>query len=58
MPTAPLRFSESRYESAKTSAAYGEHSIEVLTELGLSRDAINALIATKTIGDPTTSPWQ
>jgi formyl-CoA transferase len=58
MPTAPLRFSDSRYESAQTSAAYGEHSVEVLAELGLSQDAINTLIAAKTVGDPTTSPWQ
>lgn len=45
MPTAPLSFSESPYEAASTSPAFGAHTRQVLTELGYSHDEIEKLIA-------------
>jgi len=45
MPTAPLRFSESRYEAASTSPAYGADVAELLGAAGYSGEDIEELIA-------------
>jgi crotonobetainyl-CoA:carnitine CoA-transferase CaiB-like acyl-CoA transferase len=58
MPTVPVLFSQSDYRSAHTSAAYGEHAVEVLSELGLSDAEIEALVADRVVGTPATSPWE
>ncbi len=45
MPTAPLAFSDSHYEAASTSPAFGAHAREVLQEAGYGADEIEAMIA-------------
>ncbi len=57
MPTVPLSFSDTDYRSAHSSAAYGEHSGDVLEELGLERAEIERLIADRVVGTPETGPW-
>ena len=52
LPTAPVLFSESRYEAASTSPAYGEHSQAVLRDLGWSDDEIEGLTRRRVVGLP------
>ena len=55
LPTVPLHFSESPYAPGSTSPAYGEHAVEVLSELGLDGPAIEALVRAGIIGLPSES---
>lgn len=57
MPTVPVMFSAARYEAATTSPAYGEHAIDVLSEMGLTESEIVALAGEGVIGTPETSPF-
>jgi crotonobetainyl-CoA:carnitine CoA-transferase CaiB-like acyl-CoA transferase len=57
LPAAPVRFSESAYAAAHTSAAYGEHTIEVLQRIGLTEAQIDALIEAGIVGTPERSPY-
>lgn len=57
LPTAPVRFSSSEYGAARTSAAYGEHTISVLRGIGLTEAQIDALIAARVVGTPGQSPY-
>ncbi len=43
LPTAPMKFSESRYQAADHSPGYGEHTAQVLADLGFTTDEIQAL---------------
>jgi crotonobetainyl-CoA:carnitine CoA-transferase CaiB-like acyl-CoA transferase len=45
----PARFAGERLTPASHSPAHGEHSVEVLTELGYGADAIAALIESKVV---------
>jgi len=49
MPTVPVRFSGSRYQSAETTPGLGEHTLEVLAELGYSNGDVAALLADKIV---------
>lgn len=57
LPTAPVRFSSSEYAAAHTSAAYGEHTMDVLRGIGLTQAQIDALIAAHIVGMPDQSPY-
>jgi len=57
MPTVPLMFSDTAYRSAHTSAAYGEHSLEVLAALGIEEAEIERLVAAGVVGTRETGPW-
>jgi crotonobetainyl-CoA:carnitine CoA-transferase CaiB-like acyl-CoA transferase len=43
MPTPPVQFSDSQYEAGESSPAYGEHTAQVLTDLGFTSEEIEAL---------------
>ncbi len=58
MPTVPVVFSASDYRSARTSAAYGEHSLSVLTDLGLTDTEIGRLVSQGVVGTREMSPWR
>jgi CoA:oxalate CoA-transferase len=45
LPAAPVQFSDSRYVAAGTTPAYGEHTAEVLRELGFTPEEIETLRA-------------
>jgi formyl-CoA transferase len=57
MPTVPVEFSESDFSSAHTSAAYGEHTAEILAELGIAAAESRRLVAERVVGTPETGPW-
>lgn len=57
MPAASLRFSDSTYEVAETSPAYGEHTLDILREAGFSSDDLLALVRGGIAGTPDTSPF-
>jgi formyl-CoA transferase len=57
LPAAPVRFSESAYAAAHTSAAYGEHTLEVLQRVGLTEGQVDALIEAGIVGTPERSPY-
>lgn len=45
MPTPPVQFSDSQYQAGVSSPGYGEHTAEVLADLGFSDEEIEALRA-------------
>jgi crotonobetainyl-CoA:carnitine CoA-transferase CaiB-like acyl-CoA transferase len=57
MPTVPVGFSRAKYEAARTTPAYGEHTREVLSALGYSAAEIVALVKSRAVGLPETSPF-
>lgn len=57
LPTAPVRFSASRYAAAHTSAAYGEHTLAVLRNAGLTEEQIATLVEAGVVGTPERSPY-
>lgn len=57
LPAAPVRFSALEYRAAGVSPAYGEHSIEILEDVGLAADEIADLVAARVIGTPDGSPF-
>ena len=50
MPAVPLNFSDASYHTRHTSPAYGEHTNELLGELGYAADDITRLAADGVIG--------
>ena len=52
MPTTPVHFSRSRYESGTTSPAYGEHTNDILAELGISAARRAELVEQGIVGLP------
>lgn len=57
MPAEPVQFSESIYRTAETSPAFGEHSRELLRDLGYDETEAEQLFAEGTVGIPENSPW-
>lgn len=58
MPTVPVNFSRSMYVPAETTPAYGEHTVNVLEDLGLSSREVRTLVDEGTVGTPETSPFR
>lgn len=50
LPEAPVSFSWSSYKAASSSPAYGEHTQEILEEIGLASDQITGLVDRKIVG--------
>jgi crotonobetainyl-CoA:carnitine CoA-transferase CaiB-like acyl-CoA transferase len=57
LPAAPLSFSRATYKTAGWSPAYGQHSTEILDELGFTPSDIEELIGQGVVGTPDTSPF-
>ncbi len=58
MPTVPVTFSESAYAPATTTPSYGEHSLEVLSDIGLTPAEVEVLVEQGIIGIPKRSPFR
>jgi len=52
MPTTPVHFSSSRYESGTNSPAYGEHTDDILAELGITAKERKVLVEQGIVGLP------